>query len=317
MHKIKTEFIRSYLLPVFISILIFLPLLSEAQMNFSNTSSGFLAGSHGDNETKNGDGMKGWKFGISMGMYFAGKETADFYNGSPENENNIKWILNNYYWYEEIKQQLNGHNILKMPDDSTQWWIYYPYGMKYNAAITPGFYAKYNFNNSTGVFIQTNYVKLKTSGYFNMAIDSVTYTSEPALRTGYIIGKEERINIDVGISKFYDVNELIKIFIETGLNINSTQVLESRIKIGAKEYSIINRYGKSYVPNTNMQEYNVYQGGIGFGIFLNGGVKFVVSDNLSFDPGIQLYWKNTKLPRYDDFGMDLIIYLRFIFGNIL
>lgn len=279
--------------------------------------------------------LTGWRFGINMGMYLANNNTAAFYSGEPQNENNIEWLLNNYYWYEEIRQQLNSHQILKEPGDNysewtsayqswrnqyelqpgdTTWWIYYPEGLKYDAAISPGFYAKLNFNNTTGIFIQSNYVKLKTSGIFQMVIDSATYTTDPALRTGYIRGVEERVNIDIGISKFYRTGKITSIFIETGFHLNSTQVLENQVQIGNWRKSIVNRYlNQNYVPNTNVTEYDVYQGGLGFGIFLNGGVKFIFNESVSIDPGFQMYWKRINLTGYKDFAADYYFYVRMIF----
>ena len=279
--------------------------------------------------------LMGWRFGINMGMYLANKQTAGFYNGRPENENSIKWVLDNKYWYEEIRQQLNSNEVIKNPadvpngwqgeydiwraqnniaaGDTTNWWIYYP-DIKYDAAISPGFYAKFNFNNSTGIFIQSNYVKLKSSGIFQMVIDSVNYVANPALRAGYIRGVEERVSIDIGISKFFPVGKITSIFIETGFHINSTRVLESEIQIGNKRYSIVNQYGSGqYIPNSNMTAYNIYQGGIGFGIFLSGGVKFILTEAISIDPGIQFYYKKVNLEGYSGFSMDYYAYVRLIF----
>ncbi len=278
--------------------------------------------------------LTGWRFGINMGMYFANKSSADYYNGMPKNENNIAWVLNNYYWYQEVNQQLNSRHILNdnippqwsgaynewragygLAAGDTSWWIYYPTNMKYDAAISPGFYAKYNFNNTTGVFIQSNYVKLTTSGIFQMVIDSITGFSEPALRPGYIKGVEERVNIDIGISKFYRTGQITSVFIETGFHLNSTRVLENRIQIGNKEFNIVNRYlNQNFVPNTNITEYNVYQGGLGFGIFLSGGVKFILAESISIDPGFQLFWKNINLEGYNDFGLNYYTYIRMIFN---
>jgi hypothetical protein len=195
------------------------------------------------------------------------------------------------------------------------WWIYYPQDLNYNAAIAPGFYAKYNFNNTTGIFAQTNYVELKTSGFFQMTIDTVTYTSEPGYRTGYIRSKERRSTIDIGISKFFRVGKVTNIFVETGLHMNSTKVLENRIQIGNKEYSIINQYGSGgYVPGGSSYSYEIYQGGIGFGVFLNGGLKFILTEAVSIDPGISLYYKNLNLEGYTDFTPDYYVYVRMIFG---
>jgi hypothetical protein len=279
--------------------------------------------------------LMGWRFGINMGMYFANKETVGFYNGLPENENRIQWVLNNKYWYDDIRQQLNSHNIIKNPDDvysvwqgdydawraeygvpegdTTKWWIYYP-DLKFNSTISVGFYAKYNFNNSTGIFLQSNYVKLKTTGVFQMTIDSINNVANPSLRTGYIWGTQEQVTIDIGISKFWPVGKITHIFVETGFQMNSTRALENKIQIGNLEYSLVNQYGDgSYVPNSNMTAYDIYQGGIGFGIFLAGGVKFIVSESVSIDPGIQFNYKKINLEGYSDFSMDYYAYVRLIF----
>ncbi|MCF8365275.1 MAG: hypothetical protein K9H16_05810 [Bacteroidales bacterium] len=280
--------------------------------------------------------LTGWRFGINIGMYFANNYSAQYYSGERFNENNIEYVLNNKYWYEEIVQELNSNRIynnfdwLPPPDytpnfnqwlaeyDVQQgekaWWIYYPVEMKYDAAISPGFYVKYNFNNTTGVFAQTNYVELKTSGAFQMTIDTVTYTSEPGFRTGFIRGKERRSTIDIGISKFYRTGTFTSIFIETGLHMNSTKVLESRIQIGRREYNLVNNYSSGgYVPNSNGTTYEIYQGGIGFGIFLNGGLKFILNEQVSIDPGFSVYYKNLKLEGYSDFKPDIYAYVRLIF----
>lgn len=289
--------------------------------------------------------LTGWRFGINIGMYFANNYSAQYYSGEPFNLNNIDYVLDNYYWYQEIQQELNSNKVYntfdylpptaftssweawkrqygvldandvpagQSPDET--WWVYYPLEMKYNVTVSPGFYAKYNFNNTTGVFIQTNYVELKTSGAFQLVIDTVTYTSEPGFRTGYLIGKERRSSIDVGISKFYRTGKYTSIFIETGLHMNSTKVLESRIKIGQREYTLVNEYGSGgYVPNSNSYAYDIYQGGIGFGIFLNGGLKFILNESVSFDPGFTVYYKNLNLEGYTDFKPDLYTYVRIIF----
>lgn len=280
--------------------------------------------------------LTGWRIGINIGMYFANDYTAQYYSGERFNENNIEYVLNNKYWYEEIVQELNSNRIYNnfdwlppadytpnfeawkdqydVQDGEKAWWIYYPVELKYNAAISPGFYFKYNFNNTTGVFAQTNYVELKTSGAFQMTIDTVTYTSEPGYRTGFIRGKERRSTIDIGISKFYRVGKFSNIFIETGLHMNSTKVLESRIQIGRQEYNLINNYSSGgYVPNSNGTTYEIYQGGIGFGVFLNGGLKLILSEKVSIDPGFSIYYKNLNLEGYSDFTPDIYAYVRLIF----
>jgi len=322
--KIKTYFLIWVLLMIFLFNSVKLngqarqPKFTEAERNWSEYN------------------LTGWRFGINMGLYFANKYNAAYYSGEPFNENNIEYVLNNKYWYEEIFQELNSNNVYTTLDEipnawtsafnewkqqyniqpgQKSWWIYYPINLKYDAAISPGFYAKYNFNNTTGIFAQSNYVELTVRGAFQMVIDSVTFTSEPALRTGFIRGKERRSTIDIGISKFYRTGEYSNIFIETGFHLSSLKVIESRIQIGKREYSIVNRYGAGgFVPNSNSYPYDIYQGGIGFGMFFNGGMKFILNETVSIDPGFSLYWKNVNLEGYKDFAPDYYAYLRIIFG---
>lgn len=307
-------------------------------LNFFNTVSGQTNTPRFTPEEKNWSeyDLTGWHFGINMGMYHAARKTAAFYNGAPGNENTIAYVLNNYYWYNEIFKELNSRKIFKNPSeippawagaynqwreiynvatgDTTKWWIYYPVNLKYNMAVSPGFYARYNFNNTTGVFLQSNYVKLRTSGIFQMVIDSVTGFSEPALRPGYIRGEEERINIDIGISKIYRIGEITNILLEAGFHLNSTQVLSNEITIGTKKYSIINIYlNQTYVPNTNLTTYNVYQGGLGYGMFVTGGLRFIFSENLSLEPAAELYWKTIQLKPYNDPTLNWMIFVRLIF----
>jgi hypothetical protein len=280
--------------------------------------------------------LTGWRFGINIGMYFANSYTAQYYSGEPFNENNIEYVLNNQFWYEEIFQELNSNNIYTTNDEipaawtssfnewkqqydikdgEKAWWIYYPLNLKYDAAISPGFYAKYNFNNTTGIFAQSNYMELTVRGAFQMVIDSVTGTGEPALRTGFIRGKERRSTIDIGISKFFRTGAYSNIFVETGFHLSSLKVTESRIQIGNREYNIVNRYGAGgYVPNSNTFAYEIYQGGIGFGMFLNGGLKFILNETVSIDPGFSLYWKNVNLEGYKDFSPDYYGYVRIMFA---
>ncbi|HPR58004.1 MAG TPA: hypothetical protein PK915_06500 [Bacteroidales bacterium] len=324
-----SNFYRSIAQKIFIMILLFTVSVSYSQTRMQRFTE----------EEKNWSeyNLTGWRFGINMGMYMAGKSTAGFYSGMPENENNIAWLLNNYYFYQDILQELNSRNILRypseippqwagawnewraiynvLPADTTKWWIYYPENLKYNTSMSVGFYVKYNFNNTTGIFLQSNYVKLKTSGIFQMVIDSITGFSEPALREGYLRGEEERINIDIGISKFYRTGRITSVFVETGLHLNSTQALSNDIMIGNKEFSIVNRYlNQNWVPNTNITEYNIYQGGIGFGIFLNSGIKFILNEDISIDPGVQFYYNNIKLNDYADFTLNYNFYIRMIFS---
>jgi hypothetical protein len=105
---------------------------------------------------------------------------------------------------------------------------------------------------------------------------------------------------------------------EAGIALNDIKVLKSMINIEDKEFDLINLYGKNpYVPGSNMQEYNIVQGGIGVGVHGGCGIKFNFSDNFALQPGATLYWNNVNLEGYKDMRFSPFFYLRFIARKLL
>lgn len=253
---------------------------------------------------------RGLTFGINMGMMKGNGYNAMNYNGDTvRNENSINYILKNSYYYNEIKHQLNEKNfrLYSIPGE-----------MSYDASIMVGFYARYNFNNTTGVFIQFNFSKLNTNGMFAFSVDSATFTSEPALRYFSIYGQEERTYIDIGLHKEYSIGEKMNFFVEGGLNFTNTLVKKNGIKINDLDYSLINVYGNQpYVPNSGAQPYDVRQGGIGFGFFGGCGINLNFNDKVSVDPGVNLYYQSIKLLGYEEYRLNYYLYVRLMLRNFL
>jgi len=249
----------------------------------------------------------GWYVGLDFGLYLANKSTAMYFNGSESNENKISYVLKNKYWYEDISRELNLADTIILNE--------LPSNMKYSSAVTLGFYAKNQFNKTTNVFFQFNYTKLVASDFFSVEIDpAFNYLTEPDIRLYSIYGSEIRYNIDIGLSKTFGHKEKLKYFAEAGLNINNTKVVESKIQIESLEYSLVNIYlNQNYVPNTNLVEYAIDQGGVGYGAFLNGGLKLIFSEKVSFDLGASLYYKTINLEPYDNFNIHYCFFLRMVF----
>ncbi len=252
---------------------------------------------------------RGLVFGFNMGMLKANGHSALYYNGSPENENNIKYILSNPYYYNEIKHLLNEH----------EYKLYsYPTTMSYDASILVGFYARYNFTNTSGIFIQFNFSKLNTTGLFALSIDSATFTSEPALSYFPIYGQEQRSYIDIGFQKQWFLGKLSNFFVEGGLNFTNVLVKKSGIIINDNEYSIVNVYGsQQYTPNTSMQPYDIRQGGIGFGFFAGAGISLNFNEKISIDPGFNIHYQSINLAPYDQFRFNYSVFVRLILRDFL
>jgi hypothetical protein len=76
---------------------------------------------------------------------------------------------------------------------------------------------------------------------------------------------------------------------------------------------MINTYGNSsYIPNSNMQTYEVYQGGIGLGMFAGGGASLTFG-NVVIEPGITAHWLMVKLEDYQNMNPGIGAYIRFMY----
>jgi hypothetical protein len=258
----------------------------------------------------NSDDEKGLQLGLNFGMLLPNNYPANYYNGSDGNENNIKYIFSNKYHYEDIYRALNCADT---------FFLYAcPMNMSYPATVSPGVYFSYNFNRTTGVFVQFNYVKLKPHDAFTIEVDPKEYLTTPDLRLYSISGEEERINIDIGYSRAFRLRDNIDLVGEAGLALNDIKVLKSRILIENLEYSLINVYGEnSYIPNSNQQTFEVYLGGIGIGLHGGAGLRFNFSESIALQTGATLYWNNVNLEGYKDMSFSSFFYLRFIAKRLI
>jgi hypothetical protein len=253
--------------------------------------------------SKNG---RGWSFGLNVGVYYASKGTANYYNGNPSNVNNVNYVMSNYYWYNDIFHALGAHDSISVAG--------LPQNMHYKLAMQPGLYAQYSFNSQLALVIEFNYMRLKAEDVITFEVDPpIDYLGNPDLRLYPMHGSEERVYADIGLKKTYPKTEKLSWFVMGGLNVNSTKVRKSAFYVEDVEYSMINTYGNnSYVPNSNMQTYEVYQGGIGIGMFAGGGASLKFG-SVVIEPGITTHWLMVKLEDYQNMNPGIGAYIRFMY----
>ena len=189
--------------------------------------------------------------------------------------------------------------------------------LKYDPAMMIGFFVSIRNARNISFFAQFNYVKLQTKDVFTIEVDPATYLTFPDLRLYQIFGTEERTLIDLGIARYYDWGENLEAYVEGGLNLSSTNVISSKIKIEDLEYSLVNVYlNQNYVPNAQTTEYNIKQGGIGYGLFFGSGIKLYFNESLSLDPGFNIYFKKINLNGYQKFTFHYNFFIRFTFKDL-
>ncbi|MCX6244567.1 MAG: hypothetical protein NTU98_07650 [Bacteroidetes bacterium] len=257
------------------------------------------------------DRIARWDFGINFGTYFANKYTANYYNGSEGNVNNIGYVMTNQYWYEEIKHLLNASYKVQVEE--------VPTNMHYHVALTGGLFFRYNFTSNWGLLVDFNYAQLNTDGEFTVSIDTVTYLTEPNLQLFGVHGREQRVNFDLAAHRrFPVVKKKMNLFAQLGMNVNYCQVMKNYINIYDHEYSIVNIYGDQYyVPNTNMQENPNNQNGFGYGLYAGGGMGFIFSRQIGLEVGGYLHYITVGLEGYNEFRPSGSVYIRFVLNNLI
>lgn len=242
-------------------------------------------------QPQNGFGY--WDLGLNFGLYLPSNYNAGFYDGSNINVNKTSYIFGNKYWYEDIKRELNSSDTIFVRE--------LPTNMRYTPAFQVGLYFRRTFDNYFGISLQFDYSKLTAADKFTVEVDPGFIAQEPDIRIFDIWGIEQRVNIDLLVSRYFKLkNPMFIPFFEGGLNISSTRVKENKIRLETLEYSLVDVYlSGSFVPGTAQNQYVIQQGGMGLGLSAALGVKLKFNDQVSVDPGFRIYYQKIKLEGYE------------------
>lgn len=244
-------------------------------------------------------GPKGIEVIGNFGVYLADKKHAKFYDGSDGNVNNIKYVFNNYYRRESIKEYMrvnyNRDSIISIEGSSN---------MHYSPSMYVGFGFRYNYSAEWALNVQFNVTKLTAKDFLSVEVfPAFDNDLRSYIRFG-IVGKESRTMIDVGMVRTFNPEKNIRPMAEFGLNFSNTLVSESYIAVDEQKLSMIDIYaGRTYIPNANVQEYEIRQGGLGYGGYLGGGVKFAFNPFLSLETIAYVYMSRIPLEGYESFGI--------------
>jgi hypothetical protein len=261
--------------------------------------------SSNSSEQVSNDG-KGWVFGLNFGVYYTSRKTAGYYNGNLNNENNVGYVMNNYYWYQDIFHAMGAHDTVQVYG--------LPQDMHYKLSMQPGIYMQYCFSPTLALLIEFNYMKLKSEDVIVFEVDPPQdYLANPDLRLYPIHGAEERIYADIGIKRTIPKSKKFSYYYMGGVNVNSTQVKKSSFYVENVEYSMINNIDGSYVPGGNYQTYNVYQGGIGLGIFGGAGTTLTFANRMVAELGLTSHLVMVNLTGYESMNPGIGANVRFIF----
>jgi len=237
----------------------------------------------------------GFELYIGGGAYFAGKQTANYYNGAPKKEFSLDLIFNNKYYLYEGDNSV--YNILKKKYpymDTMILRVNYNTDSRYNIAMDIALGGKYRFKNNWYIELSYSFRRLSCENRFDFVFPGgVPGNKEnpPYSQWEFLLAKEDRHYIDFSVGYVFHVHHVVKPFISVGglftyINIKSFQVFIESDKPNFDLMSIAKN--PNYVPGIpTMPNYMVWKGP-GYGCSLTVGLKFCVNKMVSLDPVFQL-----------------------------
>ncbi len=225
--------------------------------------------------------LDGFEVFFSGGLYFANKNTASFYNGSPENTMNLGLIFNNEYVFDRVTELVKlNHGYV-----STIALGALPDIMSYGPAMSVQLGFKYRFKENWSFGMNYSFARVKTVGEFIIDFPGLppsnvylTYT------TGALVAEEERSTIEMSVGYTMHNHTIAKPFFEIGAQFNYMKIRNFDAVIEGTTFSLMSERENPTNPGVQGIPYNYVWGGSGYGFSASFGVKIAASPSISIDP---------------------------------
>ena len=244
-------------------------------------------------------GPSGLSVYANAGVIWADGVNANFYSGRPENVNTIDRVLYSNSYGTQIWNELK------------------------SAGLIDGTIANYNqlnveeYANMYCWLLRFDLLRLRANGVFNLGSTTGTgiLTNNHRYIPCDIMGLEDRIHIDLAITRTVYLGGNICLELDLGATLNNTKVRENKMKIASSTYSILDVWNGN-TPDVGVGSYEyVNQGGIGWGVFMSGLVGYGIRGIGAIKAGYTCYHSRTNLIGYDSMGWQHSIFVRFEINN--
>jgi len=216
--------------------------------------------------------------GINAGGFFPNNNTAIIYTGASNITNyGIDYILSipNYKTYFDAYFQ-HPYYVAELPLNP-----------EYKTAFNIGLHTGINIGKGHAIFLDINTFNLNFEQSFTVAIeDPNNQSTEPTFEQIPIIGKEKRVNFNLGTQLVLMKKHKMNLYWSLFGNFNSTKLERNYILINGKEYEIIHS-----IPN----QPNINPGGIGFGGGSGLGIKYQLTNKIWVDLTYNYYYLKTRM----------------------
>lgn len=256
---------------------------------------------------------RGFDVYIGGGMFWGGKQTALYYNGSRYNECNLNYIFENEYRTRELLEAVvKVYPHISMSDEIGYREDDLNMLPTYNLSACIGLGVRYKIRNNWGISLSYMFSRLTTTNKLLLTYTSVSGNLYRAPELT-LSGKEDRSMIDLSVSYLFSgVHKIVKPFVELGAQFNYAKVKKFDAVLlddnnnPVYTQTLLDIYnGGNYVPGVDMQTYDVIYGGPGFGVSFSAGLKLVINKYVSIDPTFYMCMSRLHLEPYGSKVMSL------------
>lgn len=247
---------------------------------------------------------RGFDVYIGGGMFWGGRQTALYYNGSRYNECNLNYIFDNEYRTRELLEAVvKVYPHISMSDELGYNEADLNLLPVYNLSADVTLGVRYKIRNNWAVALSYTFSRLTTTNKLLLTYTSVSGNLYDAPELT-LLGKEDRSMIDLSASYLFSgVHKIVKPFVELGAQFNYVKVKKfDAILLDKKNNPVYTQTLLDYYQGQNwqpgMQEYEVIYGGPGFGVSFSAGLKLVVNKYVSIDPTFYFCMSRLHLEPY-------------------
>ena len=259
--------------------------------------------SSGKNEDNSGEGYnasispwarKGFEFSFGGGIYFGSKKTANYYNGAPENNINLKLLTDNEYrWMEVINVLKNKYHYID--EENVKLREDYNYESHYNIAMDIAVALKYRFQKNYYFELAYSFRRLTASNHFVFDFPRVPPSniekpySKNYSRPEGIVAREDRHYIDFSVGYIFQKHPIAKPFVALGVQFTYIRIKDFKAVIEGEVYDLMDaaRY-PNYIPGVQEMPKYIDWAGAGYGFLFTAGLKIAFHPAVSLDPIFQL-----------------------------
>ena len=262
--------------------------------------------------------QNGLSLSLDAGMLIASNRHANFYQGIETNVNSIYRIMHSEAFGMQMWNDLTTYDLIGSDITNYQQLTIDEYGdMSYRLAIQVGMGFRYDYGNGWGWLVRMDYAKLTATGAFliNATNGTGILTNQNRWVKCGIMGQEKRINIDLGVSRKFKMQNGLDIGFELGGEVNNTEVIANDIEVAGRTYSILDIWNGQF-PTTGSYPYDyINQGGIGYGGFSTINIGYTMPSYSTLTLAYTFYYNYINLGGYESFAPQHLITLRFDFDG--